>query len=49
MNTNPSSKQIIDVTEKWLQTNADTLPLEVRVLVYKAVEDEKRELEGGNQ
>jgi len=45
---NPSPKQIIDVTENWLKENADNLPLEVRVLIYKAIDDAK-EIEDKNE
>lgn len=43
--SNRDSKEIISVTEKWLESNADNLPLEVRLLLYKAIEDEKKYVE----
>lgn len=42
---NPSIKQIVEVSENWLKDNADNLPLEVRVLIYRAIDDAKKEVE----
>jgi len=43
MKQNKSPKEIVEFTEEWLKGNADSLPLEVRLLLYKAIEDEKQE------
>jgi hypothetical protein len=40
---NKSPKEIIAFAESWLKDNADSLPLEIRLLLYKAIEDEKKE------
>lgn len=42
---NKTPKEIVNFAEEWLKDNADSLPLEIRLLLYKAIEDEKRESE----
>lgn len=40
---NKSPREILDFAKEWLMENADQLPLEIRVLIYRAMDDIEKE------